>query len=120
MAEYDVTGEWIAHQSNGFDVTFNIRPTKGVFTDLDVEASYSGGRAQGKGWVSGDEFFAEVDWEAGPVGQYTGTFGLDGRLSGTTFDRTNPSSEATWFCEEPFRRLDGSSGNRPAGSQLID
>jgi len=120
MAEYDVTGEWIAHQSNGFDVTFKIIPTGGDFTVLDVEASYSGGRAQGKGEVSGDSFWAEVDWEAGPVGRYEGTFSQEGRLSGSTFDRTNPSSQATWHCDNQFRRDDGSIGDRPAGSGLID
>jgi hypothetical protein len=120
MAEYDVTGEWVAHQSNGFDVTFRIRPTNGDFTELDVEASYSGGFAQGKGEVSGDSFWAEVDWEAGPVGRYEGSFGSDGRLSGTTFDRTNPSSSADWSCDNQFRRDDGSVGNRPAGASLFD
>ena len=120
MAEYDVTGEWVAHQSNGFDVTFKIRPTDGDFTRLDVEASYSGGFAQGKGEVSGDTFSAEVDWEAGPVGLYKGSFGSDGRLSGTSEDRTNPGSTATWFCDDPFHRDDGTSGTQPAGSGLID
>lgn len=102
MPEFDVTGEWTAHQSNGSDVTFNIRPTKGDFTNLDVEASYSGGRAQGKGQVSGNSFWAEVDWEAGPIGRYTGTFGPDGRLSGATFDMANPASQATWFSQKRF------------------
>jgi hypothetical protein len=120
MAEYDVTGQWVAHQSNGFDVTFTIRPTDGDFTVLDVEASYSGGFAQGKGEVSGDSFWAEVDWEAGPVGRYEGAFGSDGRLRGDTFDRTNPSSRAEWFTDDSFRRDDGTVGNRPAGSGLID
>jgi hypothetical protein len=104
MAEFDVTGEWVVHQSNGTDVNFHIRPTKGDFTKLDVEASYSGGRAQGKGEVSGNDFWAEVDWEAGPVGRYTGTFDADGFLNGETFDRTNPSSRATWHTDQNFRR----------------
>ncbi len=104
MAEFDVTGEWVAHQSNGIDVVFNIRPTRGDFTVLDVEASYSGGRAQGKGEVSGDSFLAEVDWEAGPVGRYTGHFDADGFLNGETFDRANPASQATWYTDQNFRR----------------
>ncbi len=104
MAAFDVTGEWVAHQSNGFDVTFHIRPTKGDFTKLDVEARSGGGFAQGTGKVSGNSFLATVDWEAGPVGRYTGTFGGDGRLSGATFDLANPSSQATWFSQKKFRR----------------
>jgi hypothetical protein len=121
MAEYDVTGQWVAHQSNGFDVTFTIRPTDGDFTVLDVEASYSGGFAQGKGEVSGDSFWAEVDWEAGPVGRYTGTFGSDGRLSGSTFDRTNPSSEATWSSMSHSGGTTARRGaGRPAPSSLTE
>lgn len=120
MAEYNVTGQWVAHQSNGFDVTFTIRPTDGDFTKLDVEASYSGGFAQGWGEVSGGSFFAEVDWEAGPVGRYDGTFDGEGRLSGSSFDKTNPSSQATWHCDNQFRRDDGSVGDRPAGASLFD
>lgn len=120
MAEYDVTGEWVAHQSNGYEVSFKIRPTQGDFTVLDVEASYSGGFAQGRGEVSGDTFWAEVDWEAGPVGRYEGTFNSDGTLSGESLDRTNPSSRAEWWTDRQFRRDDGSVGDVPAGSGLID
>ena len=40
----------MAHQSRDLDVTFKIIPTgQGSLHILDVEASYSGGRAQGKG-----------------------------------------------------------------------
>jgi hypothetical protein len=106
MVEYDVTGEWIAHQSNGLDVTFVIRPTDGDFTVLDVEASHSGDKAAGKGQVSGDSFLVTVDWERGPVGRYTGTFGFDGRVSGATFDMANPSSQATWFSQQKFEQRD--------------
>jgi hypothetical protein len=119
MAEYDVTGEWNAHQSNGFDVHFNIRPTQGDFTVLDVEASYSGGFAQGRGEVSGDSFWAEVDWEAGPVGRYEGRFERDGTLSGQTHDRTNPSSTADWSADRGFPLRDDGSGP-PESSGLID
>jgi len=105
MAEFDVTGQWVAHQSNGYDVNFHIRPTNGDFTQLDVEAGYSGGRGQGKGEVSGDSFVAEVDWEAGPVGRYTATFDADGFLTnGESVDRANPSSRATWYVDHNFRR----------------
>lgn len=119
MAEYDVTGEWVAHQSNGFDVTFKIIPTDGDFTRLDVEARYSGGFAQGKGEVSGDSFWAEVDWEAGPVGRYEGTFGPDGHLSGSTFDRTirrarRPGSATTHSGGTTARR--GTSRPAPGSS----
>ncbi len=104
MPEFDVTGQWDAHQSNRTVVTFTIRPERGDFTKLDVEARHPGGFAQGQGRVSGNSFEATVDWEAGPVGRYVGTFNSDGRLTGQTFDLANPSSQATWFTQKRFRR----------------
>ena len=116
MAEYDVTGQWVAHQSNGFDVTFTVAPTDGDFTKLDVEASYSGGFGQGKGLLTGDTFSATVYWEAGSVGVYTAAFDGEGRLNGHTYDEANPSSRATWFTDQSFSQL----RDQPAGTQLLD
>jgi hypothetical protein len=36
------------------------------------------------------------------VGRYTGVRGPDRRLSGTTYDLTNPSSQATWRTDRMF------------------
>ncbi|WP_374775469.1 hypothetical protein OG756_24100 [Streptomyces sp. NBC_01310] len=43
-----------------------------------------------------------VGWNHGPVGRYTGVRGPDGRLSGTTVDLTNPSSQASWYTQRSF------------------
>ncbi|MFE1899404.1 hypothetical protein, partial [Streptomyces yangpuensis] len=45
-----------------------------------------------EGSVDGNNIYFIVGWNHGPVGRYTGVRGPDGRLSGTTFDLTNPSS----------------------------
>ena len=43
-----------------------------------------------------------VTWSNGSVGEYNGTLGLDGRLSGHTFDVRHRENQATWFTETPF------------------
>ena len=62
----------------------------------------------GKGFVVGDRFSFVIDWTSGSRGEYDGPFTDDGtglgRLSGVTFDLTNPQSQATWFSERFFRK----------------
>ncbi|MEU9717667.1 hypothetical protein [Streptomyces sp. NPDC047976] len=55
-----------------------------------------------EGSVDGQQIYFVIAWSHGPVGRYTGTRGPDGRLSGTTYDLTNPSSQATWRTERRF------------------
>ncbi|WP_051700556.1 hypothetical protein [Streptomyces sp. NRRL F-4474] len=55
-----------------------------------------------EGSVDGNNIYFVVAWNHGPVGRYTGVRGPDGRLSGTTFDLTNPSSQATWRTDRTF------------------
>ncbi|MFJ3876560.1 hypothetical protein ACIPW5_03765 [Streptomyces sp. NPDC090077] len=55
-----------------------------------------------EGSVDGQQVYFVIAWSHGPVGRYTGTRGPDGRLSGTTYDLTNPSSQATWRTERRF------------------
>ncbi|MBZ9597642.1 hypothetical protein NRK68_20815 [Streptomyces yangpuensis] len=55
-----------------------------------------------EGSVDGNNIYFIVGWNHGPVGRYTGVRGPDGRLSGTTFDLTNPSSQATWRTDRTF------------------
>lgn len=52
--------------------------------------------------MDGENIYFTVGWNHGPVGRYTGVRGPDHRLSGTTFDLTNPSSQATWFTDRTF------------------
>ncbi len=55
-----------------------------------------------EGSVDGNNIYFVVGWNHGPVGRYTGVRGPDGRLSGTTVDLTNPSSQASWYTQRSF------------------
>ncbi|MFD6973519.1 hypothetical protein [Streptomyces sp. NPDC059949] len=55
-----------------------------------------------EGSVDGNNIYFVVGWNHGPVGRYTGVRGPDGRLSGTTVDLTNPSSQASWYTQRTF------------------
>ncbi|HCU93797.1 MAG TPA: hypothetical protein DHU96_14150 [Actinobacteria bacterium] len=53
------------------------------------------------GMLRGNSFEFTVAWPNGTKGQYSGTFDPGGNLSGVTFDLENPTSQATWFRQEP-------------------
>lgn len=54
------------------------------------------------GSVDGQDIYFEIGWSHGPIGRYSGVRGPDGRLSGTTYDLTNPSSHANWSTQRQF------------------
>ena len=99
----DVSGQWGIHQSNGFDVDFDIvqAPDGGLHGSGRVVQG--GQEANGRGRVDDESFVFTVDWNNnGRGGQYTGRFGPTGFLSGVTVDLDNPSSGATWASEQSF------------------
>ncbi|MFJ9115801.1 hypothetical protein [Streptomyces sp. NPDC102394] len=106
MPEFDVHGEWSLHQSNGFKTTFNIQQNG---TSLTGSASAAGMAGTGRGRVQGDSFIFTVDWnpagdEKGPLGEYSGTFNLDGRITGVTVDLNHATSQAFWSSDATFKK----------------
>ena len=103
MADLQVGGRWVARQSNGFDVDFDLQQTGGT---LHGSASHRGGSVDGdipSGEVSRSGFHVVVLWRNGSRGDYSGTIGNDGRLHGLTFDVDNHQSQANWFSDKHFR-----------------
>ncbi|MFE9633807.1 hypothetical protein [Streptomyces sp. NPDC006463] len=97
---FNAAGVWYLFQTNAT-----------VRVDLTQDASgrlfgtVSSGNTVGtlrEGSVDGNNIYFTVGWNHGPVGRYTGVRGPDGRLSGTTVDLNNPSSQASWFTERRF------------------
>jgi hypothetical protein len=100
---------WIAHQSNGFDVRFDVRVTKGTDINGQVRPLVNGNVASGgqggvvkDGFLSDTEFNVVVNWNGGARGEYFATFGGDARLRGLTRDIDHPQSQATWFSDRQF------------------
>ncbi|WP_405977621.1 hypothetical protein [Streptomyces sp. NBC_00158] len=97
---FDATGKYDIYQSNAtVRVDFSQNGEGRVF------GSARSGNTVGtvrEGSVDGQKIYFVIDWSHGPVGRYTGTRGPDGRLSGTTYDMTNPSSQATWRTDRQF------------------
>jgi hypothetical protein len=98
----NVNGQWTIVQSNGFEVVFDI------VTEPDGQLRGSGRvaggpEANGRGRLDGESFVYTVDWNNnGRGGQYSGTFGPTGLLTGVTVDLDNPRSQATWASREPL------------------
>ena len=107
MSVFDVSGQWDAQQSNGAVASFDLRHrgTQGV---IHGHASHSGGSVlgDGEGVIQGTAFHLVVRWNNGTMGEYNGTFAINGRVSGVTFDLLHPQSQATWFSSRFFQEVE--------------
>ncbi|MFC6883972.1 hypothetical protein [Actinomadura yumaensis] len=98
---FNASGRYSVFQSNGATVTVNM--TQDGSGRLFGSASFSGGVGTvEEGEVEGTGISFTVQWSYGARGRYVGSLGSDRRLSGTTFDLNNPSSQATWFTQRTF------------------
>ncbi|MFB6615025.1 hypothetical protein ACIGFK_39140 [Streptomyces sp. NPDC085524] len=97
---FNASGVYDIYQSNA-----TVRVDFSQDADGRLFGSVRSGNTVGnvrEGAVDGQQIYFVIAWSHGPVGRYTGTRGPDGRLSGTTYDLTNPSSQATWRTERRF------------------
>jgi hypothetical protein len=101
MAEFDVSGDWEASQSNGFVVKFDLQQTGMLVRGL---ASHSRGSVRGmaEGAVRENQFVLSVQWDNGTIGEYKGTFNVIGCLTGVTFDVNRPENQARWLASKIY------------------
>ncbi|MEU8438526.1 hypothetical protein AB0F18_37695 [Streptomyces sp. NPDC029216] len=97
---FNAGGVWYLYQTNA-TVRVDLRQDSAGQLFGTVSSGNTVGTLR-DGRVDGNHIEFTVGWNHGPVGRYTGDRGGDGRLSGTTVDLTNPSSQATWFTERTF------------------
>ena len=103
MSVFNVEGTWVAHQSNGTDVSFNLIRNDVLLTG---SASFNGPGSQNlNGRLSDNRIVITVTWNANSVGEYNGFFGVDDRLTGHTFDLKHPESQAIWYTTQPFSQV---------------
>ncbi|TQF02587.1 hypothetical protein E6W39_10335 [Kitasatospora acidiphila] len=99
-AGFNASGSWDIFQTNA-TVHVNIRQD----SDGSLYGSASSGNTVATlqdGAVDGENIHFTLAWSQGPLGRYTGVRGADGRLSGTTVDLHNPSSQSSWFTQRTF------------------
>jgi len=109
---FDVRGDYELHQSNGATVELHIDQRFPGGSEPDSASEVLGGTAIVRtmhvgirpvtGRTTDREFFLMIEWSPDSIGEYHGTFN-GSRLSGITFDRKHPSSQATWFVDKDFR-----------------
>ena len=98
-----IDGSWQLTQSNGFVVEVDIAQARdgGSLSDGQFHGAArnvnDGQEANLAGHLEGDQFQFEVGWPNGSFGEYQGSYSPTGSLAGVTFDRANPTSQATWF-----------------------
>lgn len=101
-AHWDVSDQWTAKQSNGHDVEFILSQdgTRIWGTAREVRDIP---RIQIEGTMMGNQFSVTVFWSGGTAGVYRGIINASGKLAGTTYDKNNPSSRATWVASRPMK-----------------
>jgi hypothetical protein len=98
----NVSGTWHILQSNTSNVaTVNLtQDGEAIFGDAVAGSTVASVGPESR--VVGSEFLLELQWNTGSIGEYHGTIGLNGRLTGITVDKTHPGSQATWVSDKFF------------------
>jgi len=109
MGDYKIGTEWEIFQGNGYNVSVDIhRDQLDGYSTFAVSASQSdGSTGSGEGIVKGDDFHMRIQWNNHTAGVYNGRFGLDGSITGVTFDELHPENVATWRSSRQFKRAGG-------------
>lgn len=97
----DVQGSWTAFQSNGFTITFNVFQDGETLTGSATTAGLSSNDCTGR--VTDTDFLFKVPWSPGnSIGEYSGSFNLDGRIVGLTVDLNHAGTVAGWSSQQLF------------------
>lgn len=93
--QWDVSGNWLAQQTNG---VAEIRVQRQIGQELQGQATVPGEVKLGPldGIVEGNRISFTVYWDARSVSVYSGAIGSAGRVEGITRD-TVSGATATWF-----------------------
>jgi hypothetical protein len=110
--QYDVSGQWTIEQGsfvipvaltqNGKTVSgtaFHVSHNKSEESHVDTNDNYVHGQVTGT--VEGESFNVQINWSGGGAGVYRGTIN-QGVLAGTTYDKNNPASTASWHTAHYF------------------
>ena len=99
---FSAAGSWQLYQSNGVTDTLNVtQDSAGKLYGSAVAGSTVGTIATGSA-VDGTSIAFTIAWSNGTSGRYIGNLGSDRRLTGYTYDLTNPSSQANWNTSRTF------------------
>lgn len=111
-AQWEVSGAWTIAQTNGYLPKFTLTQRgaelqgKAEYTVVTpscaVTATCRPTRGSADGTITGNAFKLNVYWGNGTIGIYSGTVGAQGRIEGTTQDKMNPRSMASWYSKRTF------------------
>lgn len=120
-AQWDASGAWSLTQSNGQGVRVSLQQDGSTITgsaqwpQITKNSPVLGIGQRGDdivlhdgsvdGVINGNRFEVQIYWSRGrgAIGVYTGEIGPQGRIEGRTYNRQNPSEQATWFSNATMR-----------------
>jgi len=122
-SQWDVSGTWVAVQNNGYKAEFTLQQSLPPGSEIHGTGFYDGlWRASVDGTVTGPSLKFTAYWNnvtggnpTGSIGEYTGTIGPTGRMTGTTVDKNNPRSMATWYSDRTAKCVTNAGGTSAGG-----
>jgi hypothetical protein len=91
--EWDISGDWIITQGNGYAPTFSLSQNG---TQLTGHGTYPGVTGPLNGTLIGDKFNVLVSWSNNTRGRYVGSMKAGFISDGQGYDETHPTSRAAW------------------------
>ena len=93
-AQCSVAGTWTLKQSNGPTVRVSMAQTGANIVGTAAFGGSNGVIVNGR--ITGRNLVFNVNWSPRSFGEYNGQINGQGRMTGFTFDRRAPGSQATW------------------------
>ena len=100
--QWDVSGTWLAYQSNKGRVQFDLQQSGTQFTGTARDLAGNDNRPV-KGTIRGNKFKVSVTWRAGSSeAVYTGTVDSSGVIHGKTSEYFS-GAKATWYSDKAMK-----------------
>jgi len=99
-AQWDISGEWVLKQSNGYAPMFVLSQNG---TQLTGHGTYNGITGPLNGTLIGDKFNVLVSWSNNSRGRYVGSVVAGYISDGQGYDEAHPTSKASWTGEGAAR-----------------
>ncbi len=123
--QWNVGGGWTISQTNGVSARFDLQQSgseiqgSAAWSHLGDPGIFLGSKdtvfvnGSVDGTINGDVFEVTVYWNNDTIGVYSGKVGPQGRILGTTADKMNPHSVASWRSDQTVKCL-ATAGPPPA------
>jgi hypothetical protein len=94
----NIGGHWTIRHQSGATANMEITQNSTKLTGAGTEGQNSGTVTFGR--VEDRNVILVIKWSNDHIGEYNGSIGLNGRISGVNHDQTNPNAQQLWNTDE--------------------